>query len=120
MNDKELIDEYDKIQTLKKDIEFKEDEIRKKIIDLAKEKNAEFFFGTHKKCTIKSYEKIVYPEDKAVIETILRNKGLYDRFSSVNYFKLNPAVMKGEIDKEVINLTKKEKAFRVSLIDMGV
>jgi len=41
-------------------------------------------------------------------------------FLSLNYFKLNPKILKNEIDKEIINLVKKEKAFRVSLKEKGI
>lgn len=39
---------------------------------------------------------------------MLRNKGLYEQFSSVNYFKLGPRILKGEVDKDIIDLVKKE------------
>ena len=45
-------------------------------------------------------------------------KGVYDKFSSVNYLKLGPAIIKGEVDQEIANLTKKEKSFRLSLRDI--
>jgi hypothetical protein len=117
-NDNGLIDEYEKIEIQKKEIEQKEEELKKKIIELAKEKNTDILFGTHKRCSIKEYEKVVYPEDKTFILELIKKKGLYDRFSSINYFKLNPAILKGDVDKEIENLTKKEKAFRLSFKDI--
>ena len=77
-----------------------------------------YLFGNHKKCSIKEYEKVIYPEDKTHILELIKKKGLYDKFSSVNYFKLNPAIIKKEIDKEIIDLTKKEKAHRLSFKDI--
>ena|SRR3989344_1820826 len=117
-NDNGLIDEYEKLESQKKEIEAKEEEVKKKIIELAKEKNTEVLFGTKKKCSIKEYEKIIYPEDKTLILELIKKKGLYDKFSSINYFKLGPAIMKGEIDKEIYDLTKKEKAKRLSFKDI--
>ena len=102
----------------RKEIELKEDELKKKIIALAKEKNTEVLFGNNKKCFIKEYEKVIYPEDKEQIVKLIKEKGVYDKFSSVNYLKLGPAIIRGEIDKEIIDLTKKEKAFRLSLKDI--
>ena len=67
---------------------------------------------------VDEYEKIVYPEDKTLMLELIKKKGLYDKFSSINYFKLNPAILKEEIDKEIIGLTKKEKAFRLSFKDI--
>ena len=113
-NDNGLVDEYEKLEVQKKEIEAREAELKNKIIELAKQKNTEILFGSHKKCSIKKYTKIVYPEDKTFFVNLIKNKGLYDKFSSINYLKLSPAISKGEIDKEIIDLTKKEKAFRIS------
>jgi hypothetical protein len=117
-NDNGLVDEYEKIKIQKQEIEAKEEELRNKIIELSKEKNTDTLFGNHKKCSIKEYEKIVYPEEKELFLELVKKKGIYDKFSSLNYFKLGPAIMRGEVDKEVSDLTKKEKAFRVSLKDI--
>ena len=118
--DKVLVDEFDKLQQMKKDLDNKIDEIRNNIIIVAKQKNTDLLFGTHKKCLVKEYQKIIYPEDKKQITELLTKKGLYDKFSSVNYFKLTPRILKNEIDLEIINLVKKEKGVKVSLIDMGI
>ena len=114
-NDNGLVDELEKLQTLKKDIERKEEELKSKIIELAQEKNTDLLFGSHKKCSVKEYIKVVYPEDKTLFVNLIKNKGLYDRFSSLNYLKLSPAIIKGEIDKDIASLTRQEKAFRLSL-----
>ena len=118
-NDNGLVDEYEKIESQKKAIEQREQELRNKIIELAKQKNTDTLFGTNKKCSIKEYEKIVYPEDKTNILELIKKKGIYDKFSSINYFKLSPAIIKGYIDREIADLTKREKAFRISLKDIG-
>ena len=117
-NDNGLIDEYVKLEIQKKEIEDKEKELREKLIELAKQKNTEILFGTNKKCSIKEYEKIVYPEDKTSILELIKKKGLYERFSSINYFKLSPAIIKREIDMDIMELTKREKAFRLSFKDI--
>jgi len=117
-NDNGLVDEFEKLYNLKKEIEIKEQELKIKIIELAKQKNISVLFGSNKKCSIKEYIKVVYPEDKTLIVNLIKDKGLYDKFSSINYFKLGPAIRKGEIDKEISELTKQEKAFRLSLKDI--
>ncbi len=113
-NDNGLVDEYEKLEAQKKEIETKEAELKNKIIELAKQKNTEVLFGNHKKCFIKEYEKVIFPEDKTKIIEIIKRDGLYEKFSYINYLKLSPAIVKGEVSKEVIDLTKKEKVFRVS------
>lgn len=120
MEDRELVDEYDKLQNAKKEIEDKIENLRRAIFDLAKQKNTQILFGTHKKCSVKEFEKVVYPEDKTLLIEMIKRKGLYDKFSSINYLKLGPKILKGEVDSEIIELVRKEKGFRVSLIDRGV
>jgi len=117
-NDNGLVDEFEKLEILKKELETKKEELRNKIIELSRQKNTDVLFGTRKKCSIKQYEKIIYPEDKTNLLELINKKGVYDKFSSINYFKLSPAIIKGNIDREIINLVKKEKAFRLSLKDI--
>ncbi len=117
-NDNGLIDEYARLESQKKEIEQKEEELKKKIIELANQKNTEVLFGNNKKCFIKAYEKVVYPDDKTLILELIKKKGLYEKLSSINYIKLGSAITKGEVDKEIADLTKKEKAFRLSLKDL--
>ncbi len=119
-NDNGLVDEYEKLQNLKKEIDEKIDKLREALIQLAQQKNTDVLFGNHQKCSIKEYEKVIYPEDKSYFLEVIRKKGLYDKFSSLNYFKLGPSILKGQVDKEIIDLIRKEKAFRVSLKDLVV
>ena len=46
--DKGIVDELDKLQIVKKDLEMKEEELKRKLIALAQYKNTPFLFGTHK------------------------------------------------------------------------
>lgn len=115
-NDEGLVDEFERLQNFKKEIDEKIEKLKEEIIILAKERNADVLFGTNKKCSIKEYEKVIYPEDKIQLVELIRKKGLYDKFSSINYFKLNPVIVKGDIDPEILNLIKKERAFKVFLI----
>ena len=117
-NDNGLVDEYDSLERQKKEIEQKEEELKKRIIELAKEKSTEVLFGNRKKCSIIGYDKVVYPEDKTPILELIKKKGLYERFSTMSYIKLNSAINKGLVEKEITDLTKKEKAFRLSFRDI--
>ena len=117
-NDNSLVDEYEKLESLKKEIEAKEDALKNQIIDLAKQKNTDILFGTNKKCSIKEYEKIVYPEDKTFLVDKIKSKGLYNQYSMISYLKLSSAIIKGNIDLEITSLVRKEKAFRLSLRDI--
>ncbi len=114
-NDNGLVDEFEKIQNLKKELETKEEDLKKKIIELTQQKNTDILFGNNKKCSVKEYTKVIYPEDKMPFVNLIKSKGLYEKYSSVNYLKLGPAIIKGEVDKDIRDLTKQEKAFRISL-----
>ena len=117
-NDEGLVDEYEKLEAQKKEIEQKENELKKKIIELAKQKDTEVLFGNHKKCFIKEYEKIIFPENKDLLIGMIKEKGLYEDLSHLNYPRLSSKIIKNEVDKEIIDLIKKEKAFRLSLKDI--
>jgi len=112
-NDDGLIDEYEKLENLKKEIEVKEEALKKRIIELAQERNTETLFGSHKKCSVKLYEKIVYPEDKTQIISLMKQKGIYSKFSNINYLKLNSEILKGNVENDIVDLIRKEKAFRI-------
>ena len=111
-----LVDEFDKLQETKKEAEIKIEDIKKDLIEFAKQKEIDVIFGTDKKCSVKEYDKIIFPDNKKEeLLKLIKDKGLYEEFSSLNYFKLSPKVLKKEVDKDIINLTDKEKAHRLSL-----
>ena len=118
--DKELVDEFERLTKFKKELDEKLEFIRTKIISLATQKNTDILFGTSKKCSIKSFDKVIYPEDKTLLVELIKKKGLYEQFSSVNYLKLGPRILKNEVDPEIVALVKKEKGYRVSLFERGI
>ena len=67
---------------------------------------------------LKEYVKIIYPEDKTNIVGVMKQKGIYDRFSMINYMRLNSAIINRDVMQDVVDLIKKEKAFRISLKDI--
>ena len=114
---KELVDGFEKLQEIKKEIEIKIEKIKKELINLAESNNTDMIIGTNKKCSIKEYEKIIYPEDKEKLLSLIKSKGLYEQFSSINYFKLTPKILKNEVDEEIISLIQKEKDHKVFLLN---
>ena len=117
LNEKSLVDDFVLLQKKQKVIEDEIELIKKQIIAFAKQNNTSFLDGTNKKCSVKEFEKVVYPEDKTKLINLIKAKGVYEQFSSINYFKLGPRILKNEVDKEIIDLIRKEKGFRISLID---
>ncbi|MFH1591967.1 MAG: PD-(D/E)XK nuclease family protein [Candidatus Woesearchaeota archaeon] len=111
-----LVDDFSKLQETKKEAETKIEEIKKNLIEFSKQKGIDVVFGTDKKCSVKEYDKIIFPDDKKEeLLKLIKEKGLYEEFSSLNYFKLSPKINRKEVDEDIINLTDKEKAHRLSL-----
>lgn len=121
-SDKSLIDELDKIQATKKDIEMKEEELKKKIIVFAQQKNTVLLFGTHKTCSIKEYQKVIYPEDKDFLTKMLKEEKLYDHFSQINYSRLSSAITHkdAQIPSKILEQVKISKDFKLTLLDRGI
>ena len=82
--DKNLVDELDRLEKAKKDTEDKINNIKAELINIAKLENKELLFGTHKMCSIKPYNKMIYPEDKSKLVDLSKSKGLYDSLSMLN------------------------------------
>lgn len=118
--DKNLVDELDKLSKQQKEIEEKIYNIKSEIIKIAKLENKEFIFGTHKMCSIKPFNKIIYPEDKTALTNLIKFKGLYADLSMLNYSRISAKINKKELSQDIINLVKIEKDFKLTLIDRGV
>src|SRR3989338_3846072 len=102
--DKEVIDEFERLQSLKGEIDRRIENIKETIIKISQQKNISPLLGTNKLCSIKEYVKIIYPQDKTQLTTIIKAKGLYEQFSTINYFRLGPKITKGDVDKEILSL----------------
>lgn len=118
--DKNLVDELDKLDKIKKEIEDKISNIKAELINIAKLENREFIFGTHKMCSIKPYNKVVYPEDKTSLVNLIKLKGLYEDLSMLNYSRISSRINKKELSQDIINLVKIEKEFKIILKDRGI
>ena len=110
-----MVDEYSKLQLVKKNAEEKMEELKDEIILFAKQKGIEVVFGSNKKAAVREYLSVVLPEDKTKLIALLKKKGLYDVYSMICYSRLNSDAIKGEIDSDVDKMVDKEKGYRVSL-----
>ena len=90
----------------KKEAESKIENLKSEIANIAKIWGKNFINGTHKGCSIKEYDKVIYPEDKDSFSKLIKEKGIYEYFSQVNYSRLSPAIIKRDIniDKEILIL----------------
>lgn len=112
---KDLVDEYENLNNLKKDIDIRIENLRKHIEQLAVENNTDKLIGSNVLCSINEYDKIVYPKDKENLIRLIKEKGIYDQVSSINYLLLNLKINKRNIDQEIMDLIELKKAFRISL-----
>ena len=110
-----LVDEYAFLDKTKKQCEDRLEEVKERLIKFSKQKDVSVVWGTEKKASLKEYVRVLYPEDKGEIIKLLKSKGLYDKYSMLCTMRLNSSIIKNEIDKEIINLTTKEKDYRISL-----
>ena len=62
------------------------------------------------------------PENKDNFTKLIKEMGIYDYFSQINYSRLSSAIIKNDINisKEILGKVKIIKDFRVVLMDRGV
>lgn len=110
-----LVDELSSLEQNQKEIEEKIENIKERLISFSKKEKASIVYGTSSKATVKECLSVKYPADKEEFVLKLKQKGLYDEYSSVNYLKLTPKILKNEIDSEIVNMTEKKKDYRISV-----
>lgn len=110
-----LVDEYSKLVKQKKEAEDLINGLKEKLVEFSKQKEIEVVFGTVDKVSVKEYNKVVLPEDREELIKILKENGNYEEFSMLNYMKLSSKILKEEVDRKIIEIVKKEKAYRLSL-----
>ena len=110
-----IVDEFAEVKKIEKELGEKEEILREKLIQYAKQFGIDVVFGSNKKCSVKEFDKIVLPEDKGEFVKLLKEKGLWDELSMISYGRLNSKVLRGEIDGEVRGRVGVEKSWRVSL-----
>ena len=113
-----LVDSYSEIKTKLSQLKSEEDEFKDNLIRYAKQFGIDVVYGSNKKASVKEFDKIVLPEDqeaKAKFMQLLKDKGLWDELSMVNYMRLNSKVLKGDIEEDIKDKVGIEKDFRISL-----
>jgi putative RecB family exonuclease len=110
-----LVDRLAVLKEQYKEFEKEIDDTQKQLIEFAIQKELEIVYGSNKKAKVKEYYKLKYPEDKEKIVILLKKHKLYEKFVNVNYLKLNSQILEGNLPKDISNLPKKEKDYKVSL-----
>jgi putative RecB family exonuclease len=110
-----LVDQFSELQSKEKEIKKELEILKDNLIQFAKQKDVDVIFGSNKKASVKSYDKIFYPEDKEAFIKLIKDKGFYESVSMISYPKLNSKILKNEIDTEIIDQTSKDKDYRISI-----
>ncbi len=101
-----LVDKFAELQSKKKEAEDNMESLKDDLIEFAKQNNIDIVYGSNKKASVKEYLKVIYPDDMEDFIKLLKKKKLYDEFIMLCYPKLNSKILKNEIDKDLIKLTK--------------
>ncbi len=110
-----FVDKFSEIKMKLAELRDEEDKLKEDLIAFAKSKGIDIIYGSNMKCSVKEIDKIVLPEDKDKLIRMLKDKKLWDEFSSINFMRLQSKVLKDEIDKEIKKMIDIEKDFRLSL-----
>ena len=109
-----LVDEYARLDEQEKDASTRKEEVRNNIIKFAQQKDIDIVWGTEKKASVKSFDKINYPKTKEFI-SLLKEKGLFEDVVALNSSKLRSTVLKKSVDAKILEQIKTEQGWIVRL-----
>lgn len=113
-----IVDEFSEVKKVISEAEEKEEQLKDKLIQYAKQFKIDIIYGSNNMAKVKEIEKVVLPEDdkeKAKFIQLLKDKGLWEEFSMICYPKVSSKILKGEMDKEISSKVQIEEDFRISL-----
>jgi len=110
-----MVDEYAKIVNERKALEEKEEKLKEDLIEFAKEFELENIYGNDMIVSVKGFNKVVMPEDKTKLIAKLKEIGLYEELTSINFMKLQSMVKKGELSDSIKDMLGVMKNWRVGL-----
>lgn len=110
-----LVDKYSEIKSKLRELKSEEEQFKDDLVRYAKQFGIDIVYGSNQKCSVKEINKIILPEDKHELIVALKQKGLWDEISMINFMRLQSKVLKDEIDKEIKDKVELGKDFRLSL-----
>jgi putative RecB family exonuclease len=110
-----LVDEYAHVTKSIAELDKKKEELRQSLISFAKQKGIDNVFGTADKVSVKEEEKVIMPEDRDSFIQMLKEKGLYEKFSQLSYSALNAAYKNKELPPELAEKLRTDKTVRFTL-----
>jgi putative RecB family exonuclease len=106
-----LVDKLEKLKEKESFLKKEKEEIEEDLIEFSKQHKIDVVYGSKMKAAIKEGEKIAWNKEK--IEKWLKKQGLYEEYSTLNTFRLNSEIKKG--NKKLDKFAKKEKNYSVRL-----
>lgn len=110
-----LVDEFSEVKKNLSELNKKEDELKERLIQYAKQFEVDIVYGSNMKTSIKEIDKIVLPENKEELINLLKEKGIWENISMINFMGFQSKVLKGELDKEIKDKIEIIKDFRLNL-----
>ncbi len=110
-----FVDEFAEIRKLLYDLNKREERLKENLIAFAKQKKIDAIYGSNMKCSVKEFDKIVLPEDKEELITLMKQKGIWDDFAMINFMKFQSKITKGEVHEDISKMIEREKDWRVSV-----
>ena len=110
-----LVDKYSETKTKLSELKLIDEEFKDNLIRYAKQFDLDIVYGSNKKCSVKEIDKVILPEDKVKLIELMKEKGVWDEISMINFMRLQSKVLKDEIDKDIQKEVEIGKDFRLSL-----
>ena len=110
-----LVDNFSEIKLKLSELKKSDEEFKKKLIQYAKQFGIDIVYGSNKKCSVKEIDKVVLPEDKEELINLLKEKGIWDDLSMINFMKLQSNILKEKLDEDIKDKVEIVKDFRLSL-----
>ncbi|MBU4070489.1 MAG: hypothetical protein KJ646_05905, partial [Nanoarchaeota archaeon] len=85
------------------------------LVEFAKQKKIDTIYGSNMKASVKEFDKIVMPEDKEELINLMKTKGIWEDFASINFMKFQSGVVKGNVDEDIKKFVDVVKGWRVSV-----
>ncbi|MBT4596494.1 MAG: hypothetical protein HOC95_00820, partial [Candidatus Diapherotrites archaeon] len=106
-----LVDELVRVKEETSELKAKKEELENDLVEYSKQHEIDTVFGSKMKASVKEGEKLEW--DKTKLEKWLKKNDLYEEYSSLNTFRLNSEVKKG--NKKLDKFAKKEKNYSIRL-----
>ena len=110
-----FVDEFSEVRNKLKELENKEEELKKNLIEFARQKGVDVVYGSNTEASIKEFDKVVLPEDKEEFLMLLKEKGIYDACSMICHARISQKFLKGKLHSDISEKIKTEKDWRISL-----